>query len=61
MLYIIRADSMRRFQWYKACCNSSKTHGATPKYGNGGKRHEGHRFLGFCAIASCSIPLEPAR
>jgi hypothetical protein len=33
VLYTIGTGSMRRFQWYRPCCDSIKTHGATPKYG----------------------------
>jgi hypothetical protein len=29
---------MRPFQWYGARCDSIKTHGATPKYGNGAEK-----------------------
>src|SRR6266849_2755875 len=34
VLYTIGTGSMRRFQWYRAGFDSTKTYGATPKYGN---------------------------
>jgi hypothetical protein len=36
VLHTIRSGSMRRFQCHGAGNNSTKTHGATPKYGHGG-------------------------
>ena len=33
VLYTIGTGSMRRFHWYRPRCDSTKTHGATPKYG----------------------------
>jgi len=45
VLYTIGTGSMRRFQWYRPRCDSIKTHGATPKYGNdGGKAWWGTGF-----------------
>jgi hypothetical protein len=47
MLYIIGTGSVRRFQWYKARCDRTKTHGATPKYGKRGERLSGTRVFVF--------------
>ena len=38
VLYTIGTGSMRRFQWYRPRCDNIKTHGATPKYENGGEK-----------------------
>jgi hypothetical protein len=47
VLYTIGTGSMRRFQWYRPRCDSTKTHGATPKYGNGGGKDGGARVFEF--------------
>jgi hypothetical protein len=36
MLYTIETGSMRRIQWYKEYCDSTKTLGSSPRNVNGG-------------------------
>src|SRR5712671_4572872 len=47
VLYTIGTGSMRGIQWYRARCDSTKTHGATPTYGNAGGRLLGARVFEF--------------